>query len=328
MEKAKIKKLVSNNIVVVVLILLCLGFGIASNTFFTPMNITNILSQMCINAILAAGLTYVIILGGIDISVGSVAAVAGVVAAYIGLRFPDMNVPFAIALLVVCGVVVGIVFGAVIGFLIAYLDVIPMICTLSFMTIARGIAFIATGGQPVYGLPTSFAFLGARRVLPLPGMPNGAVPVIAIFTFIVVAFMHILLSQTVFGRHVFAVGSNRNVAHLSGIDVRKVTLYSHMLCSVMAGLAGVCIASKLQNAQPNAGNGYEMFAIASTVLGGTSLQGGSGSVARAMFGCAVIAVIKTGMDLLNIYSYWQNVVIGAIIILAVVLDMAQKKQKN
>lgn len=328
MEKAKIKKLVSNNIVVVVLILLCLGFGIASNTFFTPMNITNILSQMCINAILAAGLTYVIILGGIDISVGSVAAVAGVVAAYIGLRFPDMNVPFAIALLVVCGVVVGIVFGAVIGFLIAYLDVIPMICTLSFMTIARGIAFIATGGQPVYGLPTSFAFLGARRVLPLPGMPNGAVPVIAIFTFIVVAFMHILLSQTVFGRHVFAVGSNRNVAHLSGIDVRKVTLYSHILCSVMAGLAGVCIASKLQNAQPNAGNGYEMFAIASTVLGGTSLQGGSGSVARAMFGCAVIAVIKTGMDLLNIYSYWQNVVIGAIIILAVVLDMAQKKQKN
>lgn len=328
MDKAKIKKLVSNNIVVVVLILLCLGFGIASNTFFTPMNITNILSQMCINAILAAGLTYVIILGGIDISVGSVAAVAGVVAAYIGLKFPDMNVPFAIALLVICGIVVGVVFGAVIGFLIAYLDVIPMICTLSFMTIARGIAFIATGGQPVYGLPTSFAFLGARRVLPLPGMPNGAVPVIAIFTFIVVAFMHILLSQTVFGRHVFAVGSNRNVAHLSGIDVRKVTLYSHMLCSVMAGLAGVCIASKLQNAQPNAGNGYEMFAIASTVLGGTSLQGGSGSVARAMFGCAVIAVIKTGMDLLNIYSYWQNVVIGAIIILAVVLDMAQKKQKN
>lgn len=328
MDKAKIKKLVSNNIVVVVLILLCLGFGIASNTFFTPMNITNILSQMCINAILAAGLTYVIILGGIDISVGSVAAVAGVVAAYIGLKFPNMNVPFAIALLVVCGIVVGVVFGAVIGFLIAYLDVIPMICTLSFMTIARGIAFIATGGQPVYGLPTSFAFLGARRVLPLPGMPNGAVPVIAIFTFIVVAFMHILLSQTVFGRHVFAVGSNRNVAHLSGIDVRKVTLYSHVLCSVMAGLAGVCIASKLQNAQPNAGNGYEMFAIASTVLGGTSLQGGSGSVARAMFGCAVIAVIKTGMDLLNIYSYWQNVVIGAIIILAVVLDMAQKKQKN
>lgn len=328
MSKTKIKKLVSNNIVVVVLILLCLGFGIASDTFFTAINVTNILSQMCINAILAAGLTYVIILGGIDISVGSVAAVAGVVAAYVGLQFPNMNTPTAIAILIICGVGVGALFGVLIGFLIAYLNVIPMICTLSFMTIARGISFIMTGGQPVYGLPTSFAFLGSKRVIPMPGMPNGAIPVIAIFTFIVVALMHILLSKTVFGRHVFAVGSNSSVAHLSGINVKKVTMMSHVLCSVMAGLAGVCIASKLQNAQPNAGNGYEMFAIASTVLGGTSLQGGSGSVARAMFGCAVIAVIKTGMDLLNIYSYWQNVVIGAIIIVAVVLDMAQKKHRN
>ena len=140
--------------------------------------------------------------------------------------------------------------------------------------------------------------------------------------------MHVLLSQTVFGRHVFAVGSNSSVAHLSGIDVKKVTLISYVICGVPAGLCGICIASKLQNGQPNAGNTYEMFAIASTVLGGTSLSGGTGSVARAMFGCAVIAVIKTGMDLLQIYSYWQNVVIGCIIILAVILDMAQKKQRN
>ena len=140
--------------------------------------------------------------------------------------------------------------------------------------------------------------------------------------------MHILLSQTVFGRHVFAVGSNKSVAHLSGINVRKVIFLSHVLCSITAGLCGVVIASKLQNGQPNSGQGYEMFAIASTVLGGTSLAGGSGSVARAMFGCAVIAVIKTGMDLLQIYSYWQNVVIGCIIILAVVLDMAQKRGRN
>lgn len=328
MDSAKIKKLVSNNIVVVVLVLLCIGFGIASDTFFSARNISNILSQMCTNAILASGLTYVIILGGIDISVGSVVAVSGVIAAYAGLNFPNMSVPFAMLLLIVCGIVVGAVCGIINGVLIAYLDVIPMICTLSTMTALRGVAFIMTGGQPVYGLPTSFAFLGASRIIPTAGMPNGAVPVVVIFTVIVVAFMHILLSQTVFGRHVFAVGSNRNVAHLSGIDVRKVTMLSHVLCSIMAGLCGVVIASKLQNGQPNSGQGYEMFAIASTVLGGTSLSGGSGSVARAMFGCAVIAVIKTGMDLLQIYSYWQNVVIGCIIILAVVLDMAQKKQKN
>ncbi len=328
MDSAKVKKLVSNNIVVVVLILLCIGFGIASNTFFSARNVSNILSQMCTNAILASGLTYVIILGGIDISVGSVAGVAGIVAAYAGLKFPEMGVPFATLLLIVCGILTGAACGLINGILIAYLDVIPMICTLSTMTALRGVAFIMTGGQPVYGLPTSFAFLGARRIIPTEGMPNGAVPVVVIFTIIVVAFMHILLSKTVFGRHVFAVGSNRNVAHLSGIDVRKVTMLSHMLCSIMAGLCGVVIASKLQNGQPNSGDGYEMFAIASTVLGGTSLSGGTGSVARAMFGCAVIAVIKTGMDLLQIYSYWQNVVIGCIIILAVVLDMAQKKQKN
>ncbi|MDO5100330.1 MAG: ABC transporter permease [Eubacteriales bacterium] len=328
MDKTKVKKLVSNNIVVVVLILLCIGFGMASDTFFSSRNVSNILSQMCTNALLASGLTYVIILGGIDISVGSVAGVAGIVAAYAGLRFPNMGVGFATLLLVVVGVIVGVICGLINGILIAYLDVIPMICTLSTMTALRGVAFILTGGQPVYGLPTSFAFLGANRIIPTAGMPNGAVPVIVIFTIIVVGFAHILLSKTVFGRHVFAVGSNKNVAHLSGIDVRKVTLYSHILCSVMAGLCGVVIASKLQNGQPNSGNGYEMFAIASTVLGGTSLSGGSGSVARAMFGCAVIAVIKTGMDLLQIYSYWQNVVIGCIIILAVVLDMAQKKQRN
>lgn len=313
---------------VVVLILLCIGFGTASNTFFSSRNVSNILSQMCTNALLASGLTYVIILGGIDISVGSVAGVAGIIASYAGLRFPNMNAPFAILLLIVTGILVGAVCGAINGVLIAYFDVIPMICTLSTMTALRGVAFIITGGQPVYGLPDSFSYLGAKRILPTESMPNGAVPVVVIFTVIVVVFMHVLLSRTVFGRHVFAVGSNRNVAHLSGINVRKVTMLSHTLCGVTAGLCGICIASKLQNGQPNAGDTYEMFAIASTVLGGTSLSGGSGSVARAMFGCAVIAVIKTGMDLLQIYSYWQNVVIGCIIILAVVLDMAQKRGRN
>lgn len=322
------KKLLSDNIVVIVLILLCIGFGLANGTFFSGRNVSNILSQMCTNALLASGLTYVIILGGIDISVGSVAGVAGVVAAYAGLAFPNMGPAFATTLLIACGLAVGLLCGAINGILVSYFDVIPMICTLSTMTALRGVAFILTGGQPVYGLPTSFAFLGARRVFPTASMPNGAVPVIVIFTVIVVAFMHVLLSKTVFGRHVFAVGSNASVAHLSGINVKRVTLSCYLLCSTVAGLCGVCIASKLQNGQPNSGNGYEMFAIASTVLGGTSLSGGSGSVARAMFGCAVIAVIKTGMDLLQIYSYWQNVVIGCIIILAVVLDMAQKKKKN
>lgn len=326
MEKAK--KWVSDNVVIVTLVVLCILFGIGNPVFFSMKNILNLLSQMSINALMTTGLVYVIILGGIDISVGGTAALAGVIAAFAGLKFPNMGPAFAILILLVCAIVVGIVVGTLNGVMIAYLNVVPMICTLAVLNITRGLAYVITGGQPVYGLPDSFAFLGARRLIKTEAMPVGIIPVIAIFTVIVVAIMHILLSKTVFGRHVYAVGSNKSVAHLSGIDVRLVTLKGHILCSIMACLAGVCSASKIQNGQPGACDAYEMYAIASAVMGGTSLIGGSGSIARAMFGVAVIAVIKNGMDLMQISSYWQKVVIGVIILLAVVLDMAQKNKKD
>ncbi|MEF9942426.1 MAG: ABC transporter permease [Lachnospiraceae bacterium] len=323
----KVKSWASKNIVVITLILLCVGFGFGNSVFFTTKNIINLLSQMCINALLASGLVYVIILGGIDISVGSVAALAGVIAATVGLKFPHMGIPQAMLLLIGTGIAVGFVIGLFNGIMIAKFKVVPMIATLAMLTIARGLSYVITGGEPVYGLPNSFAWLGASRIIQTEAMPNGVVPVITLFTIVVVAFMHILLSKTVFGRHVYAVGSNINVAHLSGINVDRVVLGSHILCSITAALGGVCIASKLQNGQPAAAEGYEMFAIASTVLGGTSLTGGSGSVGRAMFGVAIIAVINNGMNLMQISSYWQKVVIGSIILLAVILDVAQKKTK-
>jgi len=326
MEKAK--KWVNENVVVVTLIVLCVLFGIGNPVFFSVKNVINLLSQMCINALMATGLVYVIILGGIDISVGGTAALAGVVSAYAGLMFPNMNSFAAIVILVVSGVAVGVVVGFLNGFMIAYLNVVPMICTLAMLNITRGVAYVITNGQPVYGLPDSYAFLGASRLFKTESMPNGILPVITIFTVIVVVLMHILLSKTVFGRHVYAVGSNKSVAHLSGINVKKVTLSGHIICSVMACLAGVCAASKIQNGQPGACDSYEMYAIASAVMGGTSLVGGSGSIARAMFGVAVIAVIKNGMDLMQISSYWQKVVIGVIILLAVIVDMAQKNKKE
>ncbi|MCF0134642.1 MAG: ABC transporter permease, partial [Blautia sp.] len=310
MEKAK--KWLSGNVVIVTLVVLCVLFGIGNPVFFSAKNILNVLSQMCINALLASGLVYVIILGGIDISVGGTAALAGVLASFAGLKFPDMGPIGFIVLLVVVGVVVGLVVGFLNGFLIAYCNVVPMICTLAMLNITRGLAYVITGGQPVYGLPNSFAFLGASRLIKTEGMPNGIIPVITIFTVIVVFIMHTLLSKTVFGRHIYAVGSNRQVAHLSGINVKKSILAGHMICSVMACLAGVCSASKIQNGQPGACDAYEMYAIASAVLGGTSLLGGVGSVGRAMFGVAVIQVIKNGMDLMQISSYWQKVVIGVI----------------
>lgn len=325
---SKLKSWASKNVVVIFLVILCVGFGIGNSVFLTSKNIINLLSQMCINALLASGLTYVIIIGGIDISVGSVAALAGIVAAYIGLQFPDMSTPFAMLILIGSGFLIGLVIGLINGVIIAKFRVVPMIATLAMMTIARGLAYVVTGGQPVYGLPNAFAFLGSQRIITTSKFQNGMIPTITIFTIICVYAMHTLLSKTVFGRHVYAVGSNSQVAHLSGINVESIIIKSHVLCSVMAALGGVCIASKLQNGQPAAAEGYEMYAIAATVLGGTSLSGGSGSVGRAMIGVAIIAVINNGMNLLNISSYWQKVVIGTIILLAVILDMAQQKKNN
>lgn len=329
MNKTKVKNLISNNVIVFFLIFLCAFFGIANKNFFSSINLINLLSQMCVNALLASGLTFVIILGGIDISVGSQMAVAGVTAALFGVTyFPQMGYGTALVILIGTGFVVGTIIGSVIGYLIAYHNIIPMICTLAFLTILRGAAYIISGGGPVTGVPTPFACLGAKRLIVTEAFPNGMLPTNVIFTVIIVLIMHFILTKTVFGRHVFAVGSNKNVSHLAGINVKKVTLISHILCSITACFAGVVTASRLQNGQPNIGEGYEMYAIASTVLGGTSLAGGRGSVARAMFGVAVIAVINNGMNLLNISAYWQKVVIGTIILLAVLLDMAQQKLRE
>jgi ribose/xylose/arabinose/galactoside ABC-type transport system permease subunit len=329
MDTAKIKKLLGENIVVLVLIALIVGFTIGNNTFFTPDNIINLLGQMCLNALLATGLTYVIILAGIDISVGSTMAITGIIAAQICLKIGSgLNVFSAISIQVLVGIVVGAVIGAFIGWLVAYRYLVPMICTLAMMSALRGLAYIISGGGPVYGLPNSFAVLGSGRIVKNTLFPNGMIPILVIFTIIVVFIFHFILTKSVFGRQVFAVGSAPQVAHLSGINVKRVTLKCYIICGICAGLAGIAAASKINNGHPATGVGFEMFAIASTVLGGTSLMGGSGSIARAMFGVAIIAVINNGMTLMGISSYWQQVVIGSIIILAVLLDMAQKNAKK
>lgn len=324
MEKNNIKKLLTDNIVVVVLVILAVAFSIGNSTFLKPANVINLFGQMCLNAILASGLTYVIILGGIDISVGSAMAITGILAAQAVLALGVTSTPVIILIQVLVGVAGGAVIGIFIGWLIAYRHLVPMICTLSLMQAFRGLAYIISGGGPVYGLPNGFSVLGAGRLIQTESFKTGMIPCIVIFTAIVVFIFHIILTKTVFGRHVFAVGSNINVAHMSGINTKMVTLQCHMICGICAGLAGVVAASKVNNGHPATGDGYEMFAIAATVLGGTSLTGGVGSVARALFGCAVIAVINNGMTLMEISAYWQKVVIGAIIILAVMLDMAQK----
>ena len=326
MKKDNVKQLITDNIVVVVLILLVIGFSIGNSTFLKTANVINLFGQMCLNALLATGLTYVIILGGIDISVGSSMAITGILAAQAVLALGVESTFACMVISILVGLVAGAIIGLFIGWLIAYRGLVPMICTLALMQAVRGLAYIISGGGPVYGLPTGFSMLGAGRLIKTESLKTGIIPVIVIFTAIVVVIFHIILTKTVFGRHVFAVGSNASVAHMCGIDTKLVTLKCHMICGITAGLAGIVAASKVNNGHPNTGDGYEMYAIAATVLGGTSLSGGTGSVARAMFGCAIIAVINNGMTLMEISAYWQKVVIGVIIILAVMLDMAQKKR--
>lgn len=326
--KWNLRDFAMKNMVVVILILLFIGFGLGtSGRFFSANNIVNLTTQMAINAMLSAGLTYVIILGGIDISVGSVAALAGVVSALVAKQFQEMGIPGSLLVLVGSALLVGVVCGSFNGAMITRFKVVPMIATLAMQTMARGASFILSGGTAVSGMPKAFSWLGAGRQLATENKATGWIPNITIFVIIAVALMAILLGKTVFGRHVYATGSNQQVAHLSGVNTRRVIFLGHVLCSVAAAMAGALNASKLANGQPGACEGYEMYAIAATVLGGTSLSGGSGSVTRAMFGVAVIAVINNGMNLMHISSYWQKVVIGAIILLAVIMDMAQKKKK-
>jgi ribose transport system permease protein len=323
-----LKDFSKRNIVLYVLILLCVSFAIGNSAFLKATNMVNLTTQMAINAMLSTGLTYVIIVGGIDISVGAVGALAGVIAALVCRQLPtDVSIPAMVVVQLGMGLTVGIIFGSFIGTMVTVFKVVPMIATLASLNIARGLCYIFSGGTSVSGLTSTYSWIGAGRLIKTEGKPTGWLPIITIVVVICVIIMHILLSKTVFGRHIYAVGSNINVAHLSGINTGKVTFLCHVLCSVMASLGGVLNSSKLQNGQPGACDGYEMFAIAATVLGGTSLSGGSGSVSRAMIGCAVIAVINNGMNLLHINSYWQKAVIGIIILLAVILDMAQKKKK-
>lgn len=324
----KIADFSKKNAIVLVLVALCVGFAIGNQNFLKMTNLVNLTTQMAINAVLTIGLTYVIILGGIDISVGSVAAMAGVASALVCRAMGDISLPIMVSVQLAVGIVVGAVFGAFNGLMITKFAVVPMIATLASQTIGRGFAYIFSGGTSVSGLTSVYSWLGASRLLKTEAKPTGWIPIITIFVIILVYIMHTLLSKTVFGRHVFATGSNKNVAHLSGINTNKITFLCYVICGTMSGIAGVLNSSKLQNGQPGACESYEMYAIASTVMGGTSLIGGSGSVGRAMIGCAVVAVINNGMNLLHIDSYWQKIVLGIIILLAVVMDMAQKKQKN
>ena len=293
--------------ILIALCVICIILSIATPYFFTAQNLIIVLRQVSINGILAIGVTFVIIAGGIDLSLGSVIALTGVIAA--SFAHPDtypLIVPLLLALL--CGVAIG----AINGLTITIGKVAPFIVTLGMMTIARGLALVLSNGRPVTNLSPSFNFIGGGDWLHIP------VPILLFV--LVILISSVILKYTRIGRYVYAVGGNENAARASGIRVSRVKLFAYIMCSGLAALAGIVLASRITTGQPNAGIAYELDAIAAVVIGGTSLLGGRGSVMGTVIGVLIIGVINNGLDLLNVSSYYQQIIKGIIIVGAVLLD--------
>ena len=302
--------------IIIALLAMCVFliiFPTTRSTFLTQKNIFNILRQNASNLFLATGMTMVIILGGIDLSVGSVIALSGCVAAgcVVNMGLPEVAA-FLIAILI--GAAVGMFNGVV----ICKTNIPPFIVTLASMNITKGIALVYTQGAPIRCMTDAFKFPGAGYIGPIP------TPVILMLIIFVIAVM--LVNRTHFGRHIYAVGGNAQAASFSGINVQKVKFWVYTFTGIMAGIAGVVIASRLYSGQPRSGEGAEMDAIAAVVVGGTSMSGGSGRLGGTLIGVLIIGVLNNGLNLMGVDSNWQYIVKGFVILLAVYVDFIRNRK--
>jgi inositol transport system permease protein len=297
------------------LLLVILFVGIAlsllTDTFLSVANFTNVARQISINGILAVGVTFVLLTAGVDLSLGSVVALSGVACAtFAHPGDHSVFVPIAVGLLT------GAACGLVNGVLVTRGGVAPFIVTLGMMTIARGLALIVSGGRPVADMSNELtALAGDFLGVPIPVLCFAGVTFAAWF----------FLRNFRLGRHIYAVGGNENAARAAGVPVEKVKLFAYGLCGLLTGLAGVVLAARITTGQPNAGQAYELDAIAAVVIGGTSLAGGIGTITGTLLGVLLIGVINNGLDLMGVSSYYQAVIKGVIIVGAVWLDRRQAR---
>ncbi|WP_405096738.1 ABC transporter permease subunit [Oceanobacillus sp. FSL H7-0719] len=311
------KKFIKNNMAILGplagLIIFSIILGFINDNFFTLNNMLNLLRQVSVNALIAFGMTFVILTAGIDLSVGSTLALGSALTA--GLLTSGMDPMLA----VVIGLMIGFALGAINGIVITKGKVAPFIATLATMTIYRGATLVYTDGMPITGLSDSFSFemIGKGYLFGIP------FPVIIM----IVAFfiLYFVQRKTVFGRQVYAVGGNEDAARLSGIKTDRVKIWVYSITGMLAVLAGIIITSRLDSAQPTAGTSYELDAIAAVVIGGTSLAGGRGRIAGTLVGALIIGVISNGLNLLNVSSFYQQIVKGGIILVAVLFDRSEKK---
>jgi len=300
--------------IAVPLVLLIVIVGIVNPVFFDGDNILNVLRQSSFIFIIGVAMTFVLVGGGLDLSVGSVLALGGVISGLALLA----HVPIWIC--VALGILVGVAVGLFNGIVVSVFKIPSLIVTLGMMYFARGVVQVLTRGNPVYPLPNDFNFLGQGFI--------AGIPVVVIVAAVFGVVGHVVLTQTAFGRAVFALGGNRETARLSGINVQRVTIWVYVICGAASGLTGVLTAARLASALSNAGTGMELQVIAGTIIGGTSMFGGSGSILGTLIGVGFMNIIANGMVLMKISVYYQSMVIGAIIILAVGIDQYNRKRRG
>jgi ribose transport system permease protein len=306
----------------IALFVLCLVISCLSDKFLTVENSWNVLRQISVNICIAVGMTLVILTAGIDLSVGSVLALSGAITAGLikhGIEIPsgDLYIGFTLLGAIMVGLFTGAGMGAFNGFVITRFKIPPFVATLAVLTIARGLTLLWTKGYPISVFGDNFAYIGTGWFVGIP---------IPVWISVLVIFGAIILTtKTALGRYIYAIGGNESAAKLSGINIGKVKIIVYSLAGVLAAIGGLIVTSRLDSAQPNAGMSYELDAIAAVVIGGTSLSGGKGSIWGTVLGAVIIGVLNNGLILLDVSPFWQQVVKGAVILLAVIIDRANSK---
>ena len=293
-------------------ILICVITALINPVFLYKANLVEIARSISFTVIMAVGMTFVMVGGGIDLSIGSVLALTGIIAG----KILQLGLPIPLAIL--AGMLVGVVVGAVNGFVISTYKIPSMIATLGMMYIVRGVVYVITKGQPIYPFPDAFNQIGQGYFLGLP---------YSVYIAIVVLFLgNFILRHTTFGRSVLAVGGNVETARISGINVKRTTVLMYIVCSVFATITGILMTARLSSAQVNAGTDSALTVIAAVIIGGTSIVGGSGSIWGTLIGTGIMTVLSYAMVLTRVSVYWQNIVVGAIIILAVTVDTIRRSR--
>lgn len=312
-KKSTITQLFSKFGIYIVFLAFFVFLSIMNKAFLTSTNLINVLKQTSTVSVIAIGMTFALISGGLDLSAGSVIALSAVCSAMFGLpEGPPTIVPLLVA------VSVGTLCGLINGLIIAVGKVPPFIATLGMSLSARGMALLVTNAKPIFGLSSSYVYLGSAKI--------GEIPVLVLVMLAVLAVATVILEKTKFGRHVYAVGGNERSAHISGINVNRVRISCYLIMGALTGLCGMLLAGRLQSGTPTMGTNYELDAIAGAVIGGVSSSGGVGKVYGAVIGSLLLTMIANGLDLLNVSAYYQQIVKGAIIVAAVMIDVNTKNR--